>query len=385
MKMASLNLVKSKYTENQLQQALAEVKNGMKLRQASKMFGVPSSTLHDKLKGKSVNKLQHSGLSSCLGVDKENELVLWLMDCSKKGFPITKKLLEDAVQKPAIKLNIKTQFKNNKPGRKWFEKFMPRHKNLSIKRAEYINKARGSVTEANIRKWFEEVVILLGSDATALANPKQVYNMDETGFFLAPTGDRIIGPKGATVYAESVRSDKENVTTLFTVNAEGEFGPPLTLYKYARMPSSIVKQAAKINWAVGRSETGWINSECFFEYIANVFVPYLNGRSISRPVVVFLDGHKSHLSQEVSELCRENGIVLVALFPNATHILQPLDVAVFGPMKKKWNGITKKWLLDHNGREKNKADVPEALNAFLSDPVMPQNIISGFRCTGIYS
>lgn len=34
----------------------------------------------------------------------------------------------------------------------------------------------------------------------------------------------------------------------------------------------------------------------------------------------------SQMSLEVSELCSSKQIVLVALYPNATHILQPLDV-----------------------------------------------------------
>lgn len=34
--------------------------------------------------------------------------------------------------------------------------------------------------------------------------------------------------------------------------------------------------------------------------------------------------------------CREKGIELVALYQNATHILQPLDVAFFHPLKNKW-------------------------------------------------
>lgn len=101
------------------------------------------------------------------------------------------------------------------------------------------------------------------------------------------------------------------------------------------------------------------------------------------PVVVFLDGHRSHLSLELSQFCSSNGIILVSLYPNATHIIQPLDVSVFGPMKQKWKQITRQWRIDHDGVEISKIDIPNALQNFIKDPKMSTNIISGFRTTGI--
>lgn len=53
--------------------------------------------------------------------------------------------------------------------------------------------------------------------------------MDETSFFLMPKGGKIFAERGKNAYVESTRSDKENVTTLFAVNAAGQFAPPLIL------------------------------------------------------------------------------------------------------------------------------------------------------------
>jgi hypothetical protein len=50
-------------------------------------------------------------------------------------------------------------------------------------------------------------------------------------------------------------------------------------------------------------------------------------------VLYLVDGHRSHLTFNVSKFCAENGIILFALYPNATHILQPADVALFKPRK----------------------------------------------------
>jgi len=83
----------------------------------------------------------------------------------------------------------------------------------------------------------------------------------------------------------------------------GTWAPPLTLYtlyKYERIPA-IIARSAPPGWGIGKSENGWMTAETFFEYISNIFQPFI----IERPVVVFLDGHKSHLSLHLSKFCRK--------------------------------------------------------------------------------
>jgi hypothetical protein len=50
-----------------------------------------------------------------------------------------------------------------------------------------------------------------------------------------------------------------------------------------------------------------------------------------------MDGHTSHINVAVSEFCRDHEIILYSFPVHASHILQPLDVTVFGPLKKEWN------------------------------------------------
>ena len=52
-----------------------------------------------------------------------------------------------------------------------------------------------------------------------------------------------------------------------------------------------------------------------------------------RPVLLFTDGYKSHISLDVIDLCRKNETILFCLPPHTTHVLQPLDVAVFKSLK----------------------------------------------------
>ena len=42
----------------------------------------------------------------------------------------------------------------------------------------------------------------------------------------------------------------------------------------------------------------------------------------------------------------KNDIAFVTLVPNATHIMQPLDVAVFRPLKTQWKNVLREWRLE---------------------------------------
>jgi len=47
--------------------------------------------------------------------------------------------------------------------------------------------------------------------------------------------------------------------------------------------------------------------------------------------MLLFDGHASHITLEAIAFCEENKIVLLCLPSYSTHLLQPLDIGVFGP------------------------------------------------------
>ena len=122
----------------------------------------------------------------------------------------------------------------------------------------------------------------------------------------------------------------------------------------------------------------------FYEYFANVFNPYLEEKQIKKPVIVFLDGHVSHMSYQLSLFCKENQIILCCLPPNATHILQPLDVSLFAPLKRNWVKFVKTWRVDHDGLDIKKFDVPAALSTIIKEKDFSKTIKAGFKSCGLF-
>jgi hypothetical protein len=56
-----------------------------------------------------------------------------------------------------------------------------------------------------------------------------------------------------------------------------------------------------------------------------------------RPLLLLLDGHRSHVTMEVIHFARQDGITILKFPSHTTYVLQPLDGSVFKPLKTLWD------------------------------------------------
>ena len=61
-----------------------------------------------------------------------------------------------------------------------------------------------------------------------------------------------------------------------------------------------------------KNESGWINSELFFIVDEECFLKHCGSQ---QPVVLFVDGHASHINTDVIDLARDNDVILFCLPP----------------------------------------------------------------------
>ena len=90
------------------------------------------------------------------------------------------------------------------------------------------------------------------------------------------------------------------------------------------------------------SESGWMERPNVLEWFRKLVLPAVSGLLKSGPVLLFVDGHLSHISLELIRLAREKGVMLICLPSHTTHALQPLDVGVYGPLKNCWGKSLKR-------------------------------------------
>jgi len=87
--------------------------------------------------------------------------------------------------------------------------------------------------------------------------------------------------------------------------------------------------------SISNSKSDWMDASNFIKRWL-LLVSHLTESALVLP---FLNGHHSYISLELIE---ESIFWTFVSFPHTTHLLQPLDVGVFAPVKAAWRVILKK-------------------------------------------
>lgn len=87
------------YSEKNLEDALKAIRNGAKIRETCREFGVPRATVQDRIKGRISEKPRQMGPDPILTHTNEKKIVDWIIELSKCGFPVKKQELLSTVQK----------------------------------------------------------------------------------------------------------------------------------------------------------------------------------------------------------------------------------------------------------------------------------------------
>ena len=99
--------------------------------------------------------------------------------------------------------------------------------------------------------------------------------------------------------------------------------------------------------------------------------------------MLICDSHDSHITSDFIEFCMDNNILLMILPPHSSHLTQPLDVGVFGALKK--HMATKlEPLLCVEISCIQKVEWTAAFIEAHQQAFRAQNILGGFRGTGIH-
>lgn len=103
-----------------------------------------------------------------------------------------------------------------------------------------------------------------------------------------------------------------------------------------------------------------------------------------RPLLLLIDGHKSHITLDVVDICRENNIVLLCLPPHTTHALQPLDVSVFKSLKDHFSKSVRALSFTKKNFIVTKKEFSRVVKSPFEKAFCITNVKSGFKKCGIY-
>lgn len=120
-------------------------------------------------------------------------------------------------------------------------------------------------------------------------------------------------------------------------------------------------------------------------WFITMFLPAVKHLTESGPVVLFFDGHHSHISVNLIEMSQARNVHLMLLPANTTHVLQPLDVGVYGPLKQAWKSrILPQYKRETRAANITKEDFPKLVRQLWDISFKPQHLQGGFRESGLF-
>ncbi|CAG8787566.1 17228_t:CDS:2, partial [Cetraspora pellucida] len=136
---------------------------------------------------------------------------------------------------------------------------------------------------------------------------------------------------------------------------------------------------APVGSVMGFTETGYMRESLFQKYIEH----FVSSIPPAHSVLLILNGHKSHINYPSVNYCYEHNILLYALSPHTTHILQPSELP-FATLKKMYDNECEKFRVNYGGKLVTKHTFAEALGPAYITTYTPTAICNTFKSTEIW-
>jgi hypothetical protein len=342
-------------------------------RHVAALYSVPRSTLGDRHRGMASRRVTHPNRSN-LTKSEEDSLVARIRDLSLRGFaPSHAEVRSMANQLLAVRGGTCV-------GRNWVERFISRQPQIKSQLSRPRDYRRILCSDPSIiEPWFSLVANVKAKYGIL---DEDTYNFDETGFQIG------VGGSVKVVTAAEIRlnpigrqpGDREWITLIAAVGAGGWLVPPFFIFKGKNHNQSWYHNNPK-DWRIAVSDNGWTTNEVGVAWLQH-FIEHTTSRTVGGYRLLILDSHESHNSIRFQDICKDNNIITLCMPAHASHILQPLDVGCFSPLKRAY----KKEVGALANSSINRIDKLAFLSAFKAvyqGVFSSNNIKAGFRATGL--
>jgi len=174
-------------------------------------------------------------------------------------------------------------------------------------------------------------------------------------------------------------SNRESGTIVTAISAATDIVTPLIVFKGKEQLAGWQKTKKEKEYWYCVQENGYMDSRLTLDYLGLVFRPETAPIAPGRWRLLVLDRFDCHLDYRVIEYCWQHCILPFALPPHMSHVLQPLDVAVFSSLS---NAYGKE--VNYIRAAVDKDMFPNIFSHAQQAAFTPSNIRSGFRKTGIW-
>ncbi|KAK6212209.1 transposase [Colletotrichum tabaci] len=366
------------YTELELQRALRDIDTHCSIRQAARNWGIPHHTLRHRFHGMQSKNTAYSHMQR-LSQSQEQYLAEWVYIQDALGVAPTHQQLKGLAERMMGSINQPL-------GKRWVNRFLRRNPSIGTRRSRAIDARRWKAHSSEV---IEDFFHRLDSIPTIQGiNPSNRWNMDETGIMEGKGANGLVLGSMASQHIQKKQPGSRTwVSIIECVAADGRSLCPLVIYKGKSVqaqwfPSNLFGYEG---WHFTYTDNGWTTEKTALEWLKKVFIPGTMPSEPEAARLLVLDGHYSHISTDFMWECFQNKIYLLYLPPHSSAVLQPLDVAVFSPLKQAYRkevGYLDDWVTDSTVA--GKRAFLECYFKARKASITSQNIKSGWRASGLW-
>ena len=195
------------------------------------------------------------------------------------------------------------------------------------------------MSQTDLIGWFADINSFFATRpdlAEVFEDPRRVFNYDETAMELGVSTQKVLAPVSKKQVYTVSSSTRDHVTLGVTVNAAGNMVPPRAVFagkhNLATTKVNLPENGRSGVWQFSYTVNGWVDRKSMVAFIQDIG-DFLAREDIPRPVLLFMDGAKCHLSLEIAQLCTKLNVQPILLCPNMTHLTQPWDLTYFQSFK----------------------------------------------------
>ncbi|KJZ69758.1 hypothetical protein HIM_10841 [Hirsutella minnesotensis 3608] len=215
-------------------------------------------------------------------------------------------------------------------GKKWVDRFIKRHKYDIVPSHVLDANRQASEDPEAINAWFLKYKAVVAEHGIVADD---IWNMDETGFQIGVGKDQMVVTKRRRAHYFSLPTNRESATAVEAISATGRVIPVfLILSGTMHMANWYRLEELDKDTVIGTSPTGYSNDELSMAWIQH-FEAYTKKGAVGSKRLLLMDGYGSHCTREFIQYCDDSSIVPFGFPPHSTHLLQPLDVVMFQPLK----------------------------------------------------
>ena len=360
--------------------AISEKK--MSVYRASKEYGIPESTLRDRMKERIPfyeDKLPRIGFSKMFNGEEELTLAEHFNHMSYLGYGYIATDMKIIACDYAISLSKRNPVKSNLSNN-WYYEFKKRFPYVNSKKPSVtLSIERANATSAGtVHIYYTNLKAILD---TVEHEPDQLYIVDEITLPMAQTAQDVYVK---TNTSESVRvdGDTQAFTLIGCANAAGSLVPP-----YLTLPGKRWNDSYLEGTCAGSggecSEDGDTNAIVFNNYFNNHFRKFVPFGKDSKPIVVLYDGQKLNLMLTLKSFGEENNITFFVLPPHVSSVTG-LNLDCFHPLIEVFNKESQLYLRKKNALNLENREVGQLASRAYLKTMTPAALSSAFKRIGVY-